>query len=357
MQDGGELAFQVGQQGDAAAELLQSLQIPYLRAEVLLAQLQAVQPAANGQEHHSRRHVERDRNPVIGVLHAEAAGLEPEHGIDETHHQDDERRPPPEPRRGDPDRRKEKGEEGKSAGNQERPHRPLQRHGKQQQAHGNRSGAAPGRPEWAAHSHSDVADCAAFQAECTGSEDIRGSAMRASSSSTAASAAGLVRWWSKPALRERARSSFAPQPVSATSTVLARVGDARSSPGHLVAVLARHADVQEDDVRVELMGDAHCLVARRWPRGSRGRSVPAAPPGSRPHRRCRPPPAPGEMARLSAVPAGRAGARAAWAASASGSRTVKVLPSPLPGLSAVTAAAVQLDQAAHQRQADAQAAL
>ena len=149
LQDGGELAFQVGQQGDAAAELLQSLQIPYLRAEVLLAQLQAVQLAANGQEHRSRRHVERDRNPVVGVFHAEAAGLEPEHAIDETHHQDDERRPPPKPRRGDPDRGKEEGEEGKSAGNQERPHRPLQRHGKQQQAHGNRSGAAPGRPDWA----------------------------------------------------------------------------------------------------------------------------------------------------------------------------------------------------------------
>ena len=60
---------------------------------------------------------------------------------------------------------------------------------------------------------------------------------------------GLTRWWSKPASVVRRRSSCWPQPVSAASTDVLQAGLLAQSPGHFVAVHARHPDVEEHHLR------------------------------------------------------------------------------------------------------------
>ena len=68
-----------------------------------------------------------------------------------------------------------------------------------------------------------------------------------SRSLSAPGSTGLVRWWSKPASIARRRSSSWPQPVSAMSVTPSprRFADGAR---HLVAVRARHADVEQRDV-------------------------------------------------------------------------------------------------------------
>ena len=77
----------------------------------------------------------------------------------------------------------------------------------------------------------------------------------------ASGSTGLTRWWSKPASLDRRRSASWPQPVRATISVPLELGPLPQPPGHLVAVHARQADVQQDDLGPELLGDVQGLGA------------------------------------------------------------------------------------------------
>ena len=87
---------------------------------------------------------------------------------------------------------------------------------------------------------------------------------------------GLTRWWSKPASRERRRSSSRPYPVSATSAARCVAGGAQPRRDR-VAVHPRQPDVEQHQVR------------RRGGRprpGRRGRRAPAPPRGRRSLKSC-----------------------------------------------------------------------
>ena len=109
-------------------------------------------------------------------------------------------------------------------------------------------------------------------------------------SSSALISTGLTRWWSKPASCAACTSCGWPKPVMATTVRPAPAGCSRMRATRVVAAHARHADVQQHQLRIEGRRPAAAPTRRRSPAALCGPSPRAAAPASRRRRGCRRPP-------------------------------------------------------------------
>ena len=165
---------------------------------------------------------------------------------------------------------------------------------------------------------------------------------------------GLTRWASNPASVVNWRSRSWPQPVTATRKSGGPEVAARSRRGGVVAVEAGHPDVEQDRVRLEAAGDRSVAVLAVVD-GAHvvAMSVAAASPELS---------APSRLSSTTSTrpAAGDAGRRLGLALErrvAGGERHGETAAAPQPGALAADPTAVQIDQALHQGQADAQPAL